>query len=95
MALAANGSLRWGRMCFSVVVLQLSVRLFCMSVKAEYVNGIFRPLEKVSDSIPGKVYRVFSEEELRSLTETFTWLQAAEKSFQFWDNEEDAVYDHL
>ena len=66
-----------------------------MSVKAEYVNGIFRPLEKVSDAVPGKVYRVFSEEELRSLTENFAWLKAAEKSFQFWNNEEDAVYDKL
>ena len=66
-----------------------------MSVKAEYVNGIFRPLEKVPDAIQGKVYRVFSEAELRSLTETFTWLKAAEKSFEFWNNEEDAVYDNL
>ena len=66
-----------------------------MSVKAEYVNGIFRPLEKVPDAIPGKVYRVFSEAELRSLTENFTWLKAAEKSFEFWNNEEDAVYDNL
>ena len=66
-----------------------------MSVKAEYVNGIFRPLEKVSDAVPGKVYRVFSEEELRNLTGNFAWLQAAEKSFEFWINQEDAVYDNL
>ena len=66
-----------------------------MSVRAEYVNGIFRPLEKVSDATPGKVYSVFSEEELLSLTENFTWLKAAEKSFEFWNNEEDAVYDNL
>ena len=66
-----------------------------MSIKAEYVNGIFRPLEKVPDAMPGKVYRVFSEEELRSLTDNLIWLKAAEKSFDFWNNEEDAVYDHL
>ena len=66
-----------------------------MSVKAEYINGIFRPLEKVPDAISGKVYRVFSEEELRSLTDNLNWLQAAEKSFEFWNNEEDAVYDNL
>jgi len=66
-----------------------------MSVKAEYSNGVFRPLERVPDAVPGKVYRVFSEEELRSLTENFAWLKAAETSFQFWNNEEDAAYDSL
>ena len=66
-----------------------------MSVKAEYVNGVFKPLEKVMDAVPGRVYRVFSEEELRDLTENSAWLTAAEKSFGFWDNEEDAVYDNL
>jgi hypothetical protein len=29
------------------------------------------------------------------LTEDLHWLKAAEKSFEFWDNEEDAVYDKL
>ena len=66
-----------------------------MSVKAEYVNGVFKPLEKVRDAVPGSVYRVFSEEELRSLTESFSWLKAVEKSLGFWNNEEDAVYDNL
>jgi len=66
-----------------------------MSVKAEYIDGVFRPMEKVSDAAPGKVYRVFSEEELRSLTENSAWLKVAEESFRFWDNEEDAVYDQL
>jgi hypothetical protein len=66
-----------------------------MSVKAEYIDGVFRPLEKVSDAAAGKVYSVFSEEELRSLTENSAWLKAAEESFRFWDNEEDAVYDQL
>ena len=64
-----------------------------MSVKAEYSDGVFRPLEQVENTVPGKVYIVFSDEEFRSLTENMRWLKAAEKSFQFWDNEEDAIYD--
>ncbi len=66
-----------------------------MSVRAEYTDGVFRPLERVSDAVPGKMYRVFSEEELHNLTENSAWLKAAEKSFQFWDNEDDAAYDSL
>jgi len=66
-----------------------------MSVKAEYVDGVFRPLERVPDPVPGKVYRVFSEEELRAVKEGWGWLGAAEKSFEFWNNEEDALYDSL
>ena len=30
-----------------------------------------------------------------SLRETFGWLKAAEKSFEFWNNPADAVYDTL
>ncbi len=66
-----------------------------MSVKAEYVNGVFRPLEKVKDALPGKLYMVFSEEELRTLREDFAWLKAAEDSFAFWNNPDDAIYDSL
>jgi predicted DNA-binding antitoxin AbrB/MazE fold protein len=66
-----------------------------MSIKATYVDGVFKPIEQVTDAVPGKTYRVFSEEELRVLTEDLQWLKAAEKSFEFWDNEEDAVYDNL
>ena len=66
-----------------------------MSVKAQYVDGVFKPLEKVTGALAGGVYRGFSEEELRNLTDSFFWLKAAEKSFAFWDNEEDAVYDNL
>jgi hypothetical protein len=40
-----------------------------------------------------QVYRVFSEEELRGIKDEFAWLRAAERSFEFWDNEEDGVYD--
>jgi hypothetical protein len=38
---------------------------------------------------------VFSDEELRDIRETFGWLKAAEKSFDFWNNPADAVYDTL
>ena len=66
-----------------------------MSIKATYLDGVFKPIDQVTDAVPGKTYRVFSEEELRELTEDLHWLKAAETSFEFWDNEEDAVYDNL
>jgi predicted DNA-binding antitoxin AbrB/MazE fold protein len=66
-----------------------------MSIEVRYADGVFRPIEEVKDAAPDKVYRVFSEEELRSLSEDVRWLKAAEKSFAFWENEEDAVYDRL
>ena len=66
-----------------------------MSIKAAYKNGVFEPLEKVEGAKPGNVYTVFSEEELRDIRETFGWLKAAEKSFDFWNNPADAVYDTL
>ena len=52
-------------------------------------------LEKVEGARVGQVYTVFSEEELRDIRETFGWLKAAEKSFDFWNNPADAVYDTL
>jgi predicted DNA-binding antitoxin AbrB/MazE fold protein len=66
-----------------------------MSVKAAYRNGVFEPLETVEDAKPGQIYQVFSEEELRDLRETLAWLKIAEKSFDFWDNPADAVFDRL
>ena len=66
-----------------------------MSIKAKYVDGVFKPLEKVTGVEAGKIYRVFSEEELRTLSEDLGWLKAAEKSFDFWNNKADAVYDRL
>ena len=65
-----------------------------MSMRAAYEDGVFKPLDNVKGATPGKVYTVFSQEELRDLRETLGWL-AAEKSFDFWNNEEDAVYDTL
>ena len=66
-----------------------------MSIAARYEDGVFRPIEKVEGASQGKVYRVFSEEELLSLKDNVGWLKAAEPSFEFWDNEDDAVYDSL
>ena len=66
-----------------------------MSIKVEFSDGVFKPLEKVDNVAPGVVYTVLSEDELRSLAEDLRWLKASEKSFEFWDNPEDAVYDTL
>ena len=66
-----------------------------MSIPARYENGIFRPLEEVTGATNGEVYRVFSEEELHGLKDDLAWLKASERSFEFWDNEEDAVYDDV
>jgi hypothetical protein len=49
----------------------------------------------VKGAANGEVYRVFSEEELHGLKDELAWLKAAERSFEFWDNEEDAVYDNV
>jgi len=62
-----------------------------MSIKPTYVDGVFKPIEHVTNKVPGKTYRVFSEEELRELTEVLQWLKAAETSFECWDNDEHAV----
>jgi hypothetical protein len=40
-------------------------------------------------------YRLFSDEELIELTEDIQWLMAAEPAFEFWNNDDDAVYDRL
>ena len=66
-----------------------------MSIAARYENGVFKPLEEVKGASMGKVYRVFSEEELRGLKDDLEWLKGAERSFDFWENNEDAVYDRL
>jgi predicted DNA-binding antitoxin AbrB/MazE fold protein len=66
-----------------------------MSIRVAYKDGVFEPIEKVEGAKPGTIYTVFSEEELLDIAETFGWLNAAEKSFEFWDNPADAVYDTL
>lgn len=66
-----------------------------MSIKIAYRDGVFQPLDKVEGAKPGDVYTAFSEEELRAIRETLGWLKASEKSFEFWNNPSDAVYDTL
>ena len=66
-----------------------------MSIKVAYKDGVFEPLEDVKGLRPGQNYTVFSDEELGEIRETVGWLKAAEKSFEFWDDPADAVYDTL
>lgn len=61
-----------------------------MSVTAEWV---FAPPQEVEEPTPGEVYQVFSETELRRLMADVSWLNASERSFEFRENEEDAVYE--
>ena len=66
-----------------------------MSIKAVYRNGVFKPLVEVKDAAPGKMYQVFSEDELKRLAEDLPWLKGLERSFEFWENEEDVDYDRF
>lgn len=66
-----------------------------MSIAAVTRMGVFRPLEEVKGASRDAVYPVFSEEELRSLQVGLAWLKAAESSFDYWNNEADAVYHSL
>ena len=66
-----------------------------MSIKVAYKDGVFEPLENVEGVKPGTIYTAFSDEELLGIRETFGWLTAAEKSFDFWNNPADTVYDTL
>lgn len=66
-----------------------------MSIKAEYRNGVFKPLVEVSNAVPGTIYEVFSEGELKRLAESLRWLKSSERSLEFWENGEDAIYDSL
>ena len=66
-----------------------------MGIRAEYRDGVFVPLQEVEPAIPDEVYQVFSESELRLRVAGVSWLKGVERSFEFWENEEDAVYDGL
>ena len=63
-----------------------------MSIRAEYKDGVFAPLQEVEEPTPGDIYQVFSESEMKRLAASVPWLKASERSFEFWENEEDAVY---
>lgn len=71
-----------------------------MSITATWSEGVFRPTGEVKGAVPGKAYRVFSDEELLELTvleltEGVQWLRAAEPAFEFWNNDDDAACDQL
>lgn len=54
-----------------------------MSIKVAYKDGVFEPLKNVESVKPGKIYTAFSDEEPCDIRETFGWLKASEKSFDF------------
>ena len=66
-----------------------------MSVAATRSEGVFKPTGEVKGAVPGKAHRVFPDEELLELTEGLQWLRAAEPAFEFWNNDDDAIYDRL
>ena len=66
-----------------------------MSIKVTFKDGMFQPLEDVGSVRPGQVCTVLSDQELGEIVETIGWLTAEEKSFEFWNNADDAVYDTL
>ena len=66
-----------------------------MSVIATWSEGVFKPTGEVKGAVSGKAYRVFSDEELLELTGGVQWLRAAETAFEFWNNDDDAIYDQL
>lgn len=66
-----------------------------MSIKDEYKDGVFAPLAEVKGPTPGEVHQVFSESDLRWLATAVSWLKASERSFEFWEYEENVVYDGL
>ncbi|MDE2781943.1 MAG: hypothetical protein OXK77_03220 [Gemmatimonadota bacterium] len=66
-----------------------------MRIKAEYGDGALTPRHELEEPTPGEVYEIFPESELRRRVVAVPWLKASERSFDFWGNEEDAVYDAL
>ena len=66
-----------------------------MSITATWSESVFKPIGDAKGAIPGKTYRVYSDEELLDLTQSFRWLKSAEHSFEFWNNDENAAFDQL
>jgi predicted DNA-binding antitoxin AbrB/MazE fold protein len=65
-----------------------------MSIKVTYRNGVFEPVEDVTDLRPGQNYTAFSDDELAEIRSTIG-LQPGEKSFEFGNNSADDEYDDL
>lgn len=66
-----------------------------MSITATWSDGVFKPTGEVKGAVPGKTYRIFSDEEILELTEGVQWLKAAKPAFEFRNNDDDAIYDQL
>jgi len=66
-----------------------------MPVRVRYVGGIFEPLDEAADLEEGRVYRALTRSDVIELLETLSSLELSERSFAFWDNPEDDVYDEL
>lgn len=66
-----------------------------MRVKVMHTNGVFLPLEQAKGVSPGRPYAVFSDEEVAEIRETLAWLEAVEKSFEFWNSPADTIFDTL
>lgn len=64
-----------------------------MSIKVKYNDGVFTPLEEVKGARQGRRYTAFSGEQLDGMREMLAWLKTTEKSFEFWNNAADALYD--
>jgi hypothetical protein len=64
-----------------------------MSIRVIFRDGIFAPIEAVKGLRPGEACTVFSDGEVRDIRETVGWLNVTEKSFEFWNNAIDALYD--
>ncbi len=54
-----------------------------------------RPRAEAVDPGLEDAYHCFSESDLKRLAAAVSWLKASARSFDFWENEEDAVYDGL
>jgi predicted DNA-binding antitoxin AbrB/MazE fold protein len=65
-----------------------------MSIKVEFSNGVFKPLEKVDNLPSGGVYAALSEEELRS-HRRLAMVAGVREKLRILDNPEDAIYDTL
>ena len=59
-----------------------------MGIEDLHDNGVLKAVEGSALLTPGKRYHALSEEDLN-------WLQAAQASFDLWENDADTVYDDL
>jgi hypothetical protein len=65
-----------------------------MSIEVTYRDGVFEPVEDVTTVPPRQNYTAFSDEELAEIRSTIG-LNAAEETFEFWNNPDDAMCDNL